>query len=57
MTKKIFASSLCLMALVFASCGSSKKATADNYYNEPVQRTAQPTLKKREVRELSLIHI
>lgn len=52
MTKKIFASALCLMALVFASCGSSKKATADNYYNEPVQRTAQPTLKKREVREV-----
>lgn len=52
MTKKIFTSALCLMALLFASCGSSKKATADNYYNEPVQRTAQPTLMKREVRDV-----
>ena len=52
MTKTNFALALWLMALVFASCGSNKKATADNYYSDSVQRTAQPTLKKREVREV-----
>lgn len=48
MTKNVFVSALCFMALMLASCGSSKKTTADNYYS----KTAQPTLKKREVREV-----
>lgn len=48
MTKKGFLSAFCFMALMLASCGSSKKTTADNYYS----KTAQPTLKKREVREV-----
>lgn len=48
MTKNVFVSALCFMALMLASCGSSKKTTAGNYYS----KTAQPTLKKREVREV-----
>lgn len=52
MKTKFFISALCLMALMLGSCGSSKKATADNYYSDPGQKTAQPTLKKREVREV-----
>lgn len=42
----------CLVALMLASCGSSKKATSDNYYSNPSTKKAQPTLKKREVREV-----
>lgn len=52
MKTKFFISALCLMALMLGSCGSSKKATADNYYSDPGRKTVQPTLKKREVREV-----
>lgn len=52
MKTKFFIPALCLMALMLGSCGSSKKATADNYYSNPKEKTAQPTLKKREVREV-----
>lgn len=52
MKKMYFVSALCLTALMLGSCGSSKKATADNYYSNPTEKTAQPTLKKREVREV-----
>lgn len=52
MKKKIIIPALCFAALMLGSCGSSKKATADNYYSNPKEKTAQPTLKKREVREV-----
>lgn len=52
MKKTIIFSALCLAALMLGSCGSSKKAAADNYYSNPKGTVAQPTLKKREVREV-----
>ncbi|MBQ0058263.1 MAG: hypothetical protein KBT20_11480 [Bacteroidales bacterium] len=52
MKTKYYVTAFCLMALMLSSCGSSKKATADNYYSNPTEKTAQPTLKKREVREV-----
>lgn len=52
MKMKISISTLCLTALMLGSCGSSKKVAADDYYSNPKGKTAQPTLKKREVREV-----
>lgn len=56
MKTKFFISALCLMALMLDSCGASKNVAADNYYSNPVPKqdtpAAQPTLKKREVREV-----
>lgn len=51
MTKKIFAYALSLM-LMLGSCGSQKKVAANNYYSEPQAPVSQPTLKKREIREV-----
>lgn len=56
MAKKIILPAFCLMALVFSSCGSSRKGAADNYYVNPNPKkeipAAQPTLKKRDVKEV-----
>lgn len=52
MKKTFLISALCLLALMLGSCGSSKKTAADDYYSNPKATATQPTLKKREVREV-----
>lgn len=56
MIKKTFTCVLCLAALLSTSCGSSKKAAADNYYVDPNPKKEgmlkQPTEKKRDLKEV-----
>lgn len=52
MKNSLIVSALCLMAMVLTSCGSSKRSTADNYYSNPKERTSQPILKERKLKEV-----